>query len=325
MKVVIVHDYVPASAPLDMVDTMVQVREISADLAELSHEVKSLAVSDHLQDTAAQLLRESPDLVFNLVETLWGWGRLIHWVPEMLDSLGMPYTGCPAETIRRTSNKILAKQELIASGLPTPAWVTRNGPPPTRPVDKYIIKSVWEHSSFNLSEDSVIPGNDPADVFGEIARRQSYLGGDCYAEEFIAGREFNIAMLAGPTGPEVLPVSEIIFEDYDPQTVKMVGYRAKWVEDSFEYQHTPRNYTFVPADRTLLDRLIDLSLTCWHRFGLKGWARVDFRVDEAGRPWILEINANPCLSRDAGFIGTANEAGLGHLEVIRRILEDARG
>ncbi|MBF0530881.1 MAG: hypothetical protein HQK55_16760 [Deltaproteobacteria bacterium] len=66
--------------------------------------------------------------------------------------------------------------------------------------------------------------------------------------------------------------------------------------------------------------LTELSLSCWRLFGLKGWARVDFRVGQAGRPWILEVNANPCLSSDAGFLAAAGRAGLDHHEVVRRIL-----
>ena len=66
--------------------------------------------------------------------------------------------------------------------------------------------------------------------------------------------------------------------------------------------------------------LAALAFECWRLFGLRGYARVDFRVDREGRPWILEVNANPCLSADAGYMAAAAEAGLEPEEVVRRIL-----
>jgi D-alanine-D-alanine ligase len=102
-----------------------------------------------------------------------------------------------------------------------------------------------------------------------------------------------------------------------------VGHRAKWEADSFEFHHTPRRFDFPPGDEELLARLQHLATACWRLFGLRGYARVDFRVDRQGRPWILEVNANPCLSPDAGFIAAADRAGLSFEAMIQRILDQA--
>ena len=69
--------------------------------------------------------------------------------------------------------------------------------------------------------------------------------------------------------------------------------------------------------------LVTVSRECWTAFELKGYARVDFRVDADGRPWVLEINTNPCISPDAGFMAAADRAGLSLQDVIRRILAEA--
>jgi D-alanine-D-alanine ligase len=66
-----------------------------------------------------------------------------------------------------------------------------------------------------------------------------------------------------------------------------------------------------------------LAVECWRLFGLAGYARVDFRCDEAGRPWILEINANPCLLPGAGFAAALERAGIGYDEGIQLILDAA--
>ena len=145
-----------------------------------------------------------------------------------------------------------------------------------------------------------------------------------FAEQFIEGREFNLGLLAGPDGPESLPPAEIDFSAFPPEKPRIVGYRAKWEDDSFESRHTPRRFDFPSSDAPLLHRLGELARQCWTLFRLRGWARVDFRVDAAGEPWILEINGNPCLSPDAGFAAAMQQASIPYDQGIQRILEDAR-
>jgi D-alanine-D-alanine ligase len=150
------------------------------------------------------------------------------------------------------------------------------------------------------------------------------LGRACFAEVFIPGREFNLSLLNGPSGPEILPPAEIMFEDFGAEKLPIVGYRAKWDTESYEYHHTPRRFAFPPEDAVLLNRLQSIAVRCWEIFGLNGYARVDFRVDVQGRPWVLEINSNPCLSPDAGFAAAVSQAGLTYNEAIERIVMDAK-
>ena len=66
----------------------------------------------------------------------------------------------------------------------------------------------------------------------------------------------------------------------------------------------------------------DTAGRCWDIFNLRGYARVDFRVDNTGKPWVLEVNANPCLSPDGGFIAAAKQSGIDYNGVIERIVKD---
>jgi len=222
---------------------------------------------------------------------------------------------------------------MLAAGLPTPPW---KGPypqdlPSLRSLrhsmqfngakQRWIIKSVWEHASVGLEAGNVVGASDLS-VQQALAARASSLGGVCFAEAYIDGREFNLSIVAGPRGPQVLPPAEIIFEGFDVTQPRIVGYRAKWDVDSDEYHHTPRSFDFKPDDRTLLAELAALALKCWQIFGLRGYARVDFRVDDKGQPWILEINANPCLSPDAGFAAALDRAGLNFAQTVEWILAD---
>ncbi|MCE9526889.1 MAG: hypothetical protein K8R36_12630, partial [Planctomycetales bacterium] len=92
---------------------------------------------------------------------------------------------------------------------------------------------------------------------------------------------------------------------------------------TFEFQNTPRRFDFPASDAQLLAELGRLAIRCWDIFGLKGYVRVDFRVDEKGQPWILEINTNPCLSPDAGYAAALKQAGISIEEAVQRILDDA--
>jgi D-alanine-D-alanine ligase len=186
---------------------------------------------------------------------------------------------------------------------------------------RWIIKGVWEQGSRDMYDDAVFTG-DISEVRQRLRQRVLHTGRSAFAEQFVEGREFNLAMLTGPDGVEILPPAEIDFSAFPSEKPRIVGYSAKWKEDSFEYHNTPQRFDFTDADRPLLNNLRDLARQCWTLFNLRGWARVDFRVDQIGRPWILEVNANPCLSPDAGFVAALQQAGITFDEAIRRILQE---
>ena len=117
--------------------------------------------------------------------------------------------------------------------------------------------------------------------------------------------------------------SEMLFKDYPPGKPKLLDYRAKWVENSFEYDHTERSLDIAPEDRMLTGQLCAIARACWDLFGLRGYARVDFRVDSSGQPFVLEMNANPCLSPDAGFAAALERATIPFADAISDILQDA--
>jgi D-alanine-D-alanine ligase len=326
MRVIILHSDVGSCASADEQDVLTQVESVSGALKSLGHEALPMPLCLDL-DTAARQLREAAcDLVFNLVETVGGQGRLIHLAPALLDSMNKPYTGAGTEATFLSSNKLAAKKLLHAHRLSTPGWASLTGSSWRGPFpagSPFIIKSVWEHASVGLEEGSVVSPLTMGELREEIRRRLGDLGSDAFAERYIDGREFNLSILAGKNGPEVLPPAEIEFIGYGEDRYRIVGYRAKWDESAYEYHHTPRRFGFGPEDRLLLLFLKRMAVRCWHLFGLRGYARVDYRVDREGKPWILEINSNPCLSPDSGFTAATQQARLRYEEVIGRIVEDA--
>ena len=324
MKIVVLHNEVAGDACLDEADALVQRDVVSQALRCMGHEVSTLPFSLAFTETMRTLEEVRPDCVFNLVETVLGRGSLIHMAPAMLDCLEIPYTGACTDGIYLTSNKVVAKKLLRASGLQTPPWLTAGKVKMELDAGfrECIVKSVWEHASIGLDEGSIVPAVDRERLFNVMSERRQVLGGECFAEAYVDGREFNVSLLAGEDGPQVLPPAEILFHEFPPQKPRVVGYRAKWEPESFDYSHTPRCFELHGKDRLVSDLLADQAKRCWFLFDLRGYARIDFRVDTAGTPWIIDVNANPCLSPDAGFFAASREAGIGFEEIIARILSD---
>jgi D-alanine-D-alanine ligase len=322
MNITILQDHIPEWASEDEQDVSAQSEAISRALSNLGYEPGLYFFSFHLEAMARAFHEAKPLVVFNLVEAVNGKGRLIYTAPAMMDYLKQPYTGSSAEALFLTSNKLLAKKILKASGMATPPWISGQS---IREDDllsdqPYIIKSVWEHASIGLNEHSVLRVKDSRRLHEEMKSRQAQLGGACFAEVYIDGREFNIALLAGETGPEILPPAEIRFLDYPDGKARIVDFPAKWKEESFEFLHTCREYHFPDGDLPLLREMEEIARQCWNIFELRGYARVDFRIDHTGKPWVLEINANPCLAPDSGFVAAASQAGLDFDQVIERII-----
>ena len=178
-------------------------------------------------------------------------------------------------------------------------------------------------ASVGIDDSSV--ANAPRAAARLLEQRQAG-GGEWFAERFLAGREFNVSLLAHADragAAEVLPVAEIRFDAYPPAKPRIVGYAAKWQTDSFEYAHTPRSFAVNEEDPRLAGRLGEIALACWRAFGLAGYARVDCRLDAAGAVHVLEVNANPCLAPDAGFAAACAQAGIGLDGALLRIVDAA--
>jgi D-alanine-D-alanine ligase len=334
MHVDVLHNAVsPHDTAADQ-DVLVQVAEVAAALTHLGHSSATLACTLDLAAARGQLAARRTDLVFNLVESLGGSDWLGSAAAALLDTMGLPYTGSPTEALVLTNHKLLAKQRLRQAGLPTPEWVTldarRTGgatdsldPSGFVPGAAYVVKTLWEHASFELDEHSMAQPADELALHGILREAVRRTGRPCFAERYVEGREFNLSVLAGTAGPDMLPPAEIDFSAFPPGKPRIVGRRAKWDEGSFDFQNTPRSFDFASADAPLLDRLCQLARQAWSLFALRGYARIDFRVDRAGQPWILEINANPCLSPDAGFAAALDRASIPFDQAVARILEDA--
>jgi D-alanine-D-alanine ligase len=302
----------------DEQDVLVEVQTVREALGVLGYRPEEVQLDLDLRQAAETLQGLSPCLVFNLVESVAGRDRLAHLAPSLLEHLGLPFTGCSTAAMFATSNKLLAKSLLKGAGVPTPRWraVAAADPPGPEVPPPWIVKSVWDHASIGLSAGSV--ASSETELRMELARRSGSAG--LFLESYIDGREFNLSLLEIDGRPVVLPVAEIRFVGYAAGVPRIVDYAAKWSSDSPQYNNTPRSFEFPPADTPLLQSLRELALRCWRLFELSGYARVDFRVGSDGRPWVLEVNSNPCLSPDAGFQAAAARAVLSSTQIVEHIV-----
>lgn len=318
LSVLVVHEAFGADARPDEVDALVQVEQVSEAIRKLGWRVSALPVSLDLDAALAGIRERNPSCVFNLVESLAGDGRLIHLLPAVLGSAKVALTGAGADAIYLTSQKLLAKQLMRASGIATPESFARRDTPVEADAT-WIVKSVWEHASFGMDDGCVVEGSDNARQ--RMVESEETFGGEWFAEQYIDGREFNISVLEQDGQPYILPIAEMTFVDYPKGKPRIVGYAAKWDEEAPEYRSTCR--IFPDLDAQTRDELRGIVQQCWKTFGLRGYARVDLRLDSNGKPWVLEINANPCLSRDAGFAAAAQQAGMSYEKLIERVVRAA--
>ncbi len=311
----------PYAGPDDR-DTLEQASSVRDALVALGYEPRELAAEENLPAFRKKLEKHRGRLIFNLCDPPAGEGRFISLFPLVLERTGFPYTGCSADALYLTSHKLIAKRILRRQGLPTADWHEAGGGLGGKfSPGLFIIKSVWEHGSAELTPGSVVNVSRRAELDEILAA----VGPWVFAERFLPGREINIALLADGKGAwEVLPPSEILYsrrEDPSP----FLDYSAKWDPSADSYRHSLPSLKFAPGDTQLLSSLTRIALECAGLFNLNGYARVDFRLDADGRPQVLEVNANPCISPGAGFTAAAAAAGLSYNELITRIVAAPTG
>ncbi len=296
-------------------ETALQAQEIGAALAGLGYRVALAGIRGEIEPALAPYA-PGEWLVFNLCESLNGDSSLEATVPEALEALGFAYTGARPAALRLCQNKARCKQLLTDHGLPTPRYAVLSAldAPCDVPLPA-LVKPVAEDASMGITVDSVV--RDRAALARQVAYVLQTYRQPALVEEFIPGREFNVAVW-GDDPPRPLPISEIRYDGFDDPLQRLLTYEAKWMEDSFACRHT---VPVCPAevDDALARRLVETALAAYHLAGCRGYARVDMR-ERDGRPYILEVNPNPSLCADAGFARAARAAGYDQAHMAEQIV-----
>jgi D-alanine-D-alanine ligase len=307
---------VPTTDELDVLD---QVKIVSDALIALNYPVQELQLDMNFDKIIKEIRKINPHIVFNLAESIYNKGEFAYFAPAILSYLDIPFTGNPHIPMFLSSNKVLAKKELIRIGVPTPSWLMTDEIHKIKKGRKYILKPTWEEGSLGLDEDSIFNGSDTVFLETLTKKNKNYY----FIEEFVDGREFNVSIIGTKEGPKVLPIAEMTFRKFPEGKPKIMGYTAKWKEDSFEYKNTRRTFSIPSTDNDIKEQINDICKKCWSEIGFKGYARIDLRLSEKRIPYVIDLNLNPCISSSGGFVAASEKAGYTFTEVVEMILQEA--
>ena len=313
MRIVILYD--PGADDWtadDIAGVMVAVDDIAAIFGAMGHQTQRVPVRHDLRWFNAC---RRADLVFNLCEGVHGVAQWEDHVVAMLEFAGIPYTGCGLWTLAACRRKAVCNTLLARAGVPVPAWTIAHGKIPDDFPRPAIVKPAAEDASAGLDRSSVV--TDRKTLRARVAAMTEQFD-EVLVQQYVPGREFNV----GFVGDRPLPVAEIDFTGMPEGSWPILTYAAKWHAGSAEDVGS-RPVCPAQISQRLAERLTRVAEVAWRTMQGKGYGRVDFRVDDTGRPWVLEVNPNPDLTDEAGLSRMAKAAGWDYPELVRRIAEAA--
>ncbi len=293
--------------------------DVIQTLREGGHEVRVLGVNDDLAGIRPTAEAFSPHIVFNLMEAFAGVTTFDQNVVSYLELLRLPYTGCNPRGLVMARDKALSKKLLAYHRIPVPEFtVVRPGRKPVLPKRlRYplIVKSLFFESSAGISQASVVESHE------QLAKRVAFihesLGTAAIVEQFIDGRELYVGVL-GNERLDVLPVWEMSFAHMPDNRWKIATERVKW---STKYQKRHGIMTSAAAlDPATAERIQRIAKRTYRALDLSGYARVDLRLDDEGRVFVLEANPNPNLAYGEDFAESAETGGMPYEQLLTRII-----
>jgi D-alanine-D-alanine ligase len=300
-------------------DIMTQVEAIEQAIEDLGHRSVRIPFTKEVSGFINRIKEAEVEIAVNLCETVDEDPRFAGHPAALLELLDIAFSGSPAMGLMLTTDKLTTKQLLRAHGIRTPAYLMYDG---RTDFDFHglrfpvILKPRFQDASIGIEQESIF--------VDDLSLRKGINGlfdrfGPLLVEEYIGGREFTVSLFGYPS-PSPLPIAEIDFSTFPEGLFPIVGYQAKWDTSSIEYQHTPRIFPQVLSS-SLRQGIEGTALECFHLLMLRDYGRIDIKVDDDGQIYVLEVNANPCLSPDAGFAAAAQEAGIAYVELVKTLVE----
>ncbi len=311
---------------LSEVGVLEEKEDIQDALRALGYETSIFNMSDDLDRFLAYLKAMQPDVIFNMVECLGD--NAIHemHVAGIYELLGISYTGSGPWTLGTCLNKARTKEILLHNGIPTARFMLIGDAAQLAADDlklsfPIIVKPSAEDASVGIDNKSIV--NTIAELKERVQLIVKEFGEDALIEEYIEGRELNVAIL-GNDPPLVLPISEIDFSKLPSGYPKIVTYEAKWMDGTAEYKGT-QGICPASLNSEVEKEVRDVALRAYKLMGCRDYARVDIRLSKNMKPYVLEVNPNPDLSDDAGYFRSARTHGLTYADTIGKIVGFAVG
>ena len=304
-----------------------EVELIVKALTEAGYE--SLAFSaDSAEALCCFVERERPDVIFNCCEGFRGNSALEMNIAALFELFGACYTGSPSIVLGMARNKGMTKAILNAHGIPTPDYWVIEDPAQFDKADDFpyplIVKPLCEDASIGIDRYSIV--KDRGALIDRIRFILDEFGQPALVEEYIDGREFTVAVLGNPGyGFTMLPVLEVVFEGLPEGIPAILSYESKWVKESAQYRSAGARcladeYALIEASAR------ELALKSVRALGVCDYSRVDLRMSaQNGGLYVIDINPNPHLSDETGFLHATRAGGRTDtsiiLEIVQRCIE----
>ena len=293
--------------------------DVIETLRESGHDVRVLGIHDDLSGIRVATGEFTPHIVFNLMEAFAGVTTFDQNVVSYLELLRLSYTGCNPRGLILARDKALSKKLLAYHRVPVPEFtVVRRGRKPVlskRLQFPLIVKSLFFEASAGISQASVVENVEQLQK--RVAFIHEHLGTAAIVEQFIDGRELYVGIL-GNERLEVLPVWEMSFAQMPDNRWRIATERVKW---STQYQKRHGIMTNAAVlEPEMAHRIQRIARRAYTALDLNGYARIDIRLDEAGRPYVLEANPNPNLAYGEDFAESAETHGISYEKLLDRIL-----
>jgi D-alanine-D-alanine ligase len=297
--------------------------DIVATLHNEGHEVRALGVGSDLTLVRNAIEEFKPHVAFNLLEEFDGEAIYDQNVVSYLELLRMPYTGCNPRGIMLARDKALSKKILAYHRIRVPDFavfaVNRRIARPRRLEFPLIVKSLVEEASLGISQASLVSSDDA--LRERVAFVHEKIGTDAIAEQFIAGRELYVGIL-GDRQLTVLPIWELLFTKMPEETAHIATAKVKW---DFKYQekHGIKSEQARNLSPALEERIRRIGKRVYRNLMLTGYARIDLRLTEDEKIYVLEANPNPQLAYGEDFAEAAHAGGISYAELLHRIIRMA--
>jgi D-alanine-D-alanine ligase len=296
-------------------------RDVVRTLLKLGHAVKVFGIHNDIAPLVELVQAEKPDVVFNLCESFNADRKHEPNRTALLELLGVHYTGATPEGLSLCKDKGLTKKVLAFHDMRVPRFTvsSRNRPVRRTPKDfafPGICKPLARESSEGIAHASIVRTEE------ECLERLKFLherfDGDAIVEEFIDGRELYVGVL-GNERLTVLPPTELHFKQLPEGAPRILTYRAKW-DEAYRKKYGIDSESAKGLDKSTRDDIAETCRAAYRLLKLRGYARIDLRLNEAGECVILEVNPNPSIKKADDFAWAAKKAGIGYDELIERIV-----
>ena len=298
-------------------------RDVCRAIQKLGMKLSVCGVFDDIPAISRSIDRLKPDVIFNLCETFRGDRAHEGNIAALIELNGVPMTGSRSDALHLCKDKAITKKILGYDEIRVPkfARVAKGDPAAlSKMVFPAIVKPLNREASEGIAQASVV--YDAEACMERVTFIHKSLNADVIVEEFIHGRELYVGVVEKDSGLVALPPRELFMHHLKPEQAMVATYRAKW-DDEYRERWGVTTSKAAPIPAAVQQKLAADSIKIFQSLGMRGYARMDWRMTSNGEPVFLEANPNPALAQDDDFAKAAKTLGLSYSELILTILRSA--